>query len=183
MKTVFIYALKDPDTGQIRYVGASCAPQKRLVNHLKDRDKNHRTNWIRGLRFANMKPVLGILDEVSETEWQPAEAAYIQFYRERGCDLVNGTDGGGGGSLPGEKSPMFGKKHSLEARAKISAGNMGKPSAMLGKKLSPETCAKISASKKGNQSTLGQTQSPQTILKRRATWSFNRLLRICQPIE
>ena len=52
----------------------------------------------------------------------------------------------------GEKNPLFGKHHSSETCAKISAHHKAtgfKPPSQKGKKRSPETCANISAAKKG----------------------------------
>lgn len=176
MSNVFIYALKDPDTGQIRYVGASINPTKRFKQHLQSKETNHRAKWIKSLRMANLMPVLGHVDEVPEDYWQAVEAAYIQFYRNLGCDLVNGTDGGEGVSLPGEKHPrfgktgkkhpMFGKNHSFETRAR-----------MMGKKRSSETREKMSAARRGEKNPawgkpgtrLGKTCSPETIARMSAS--------------
>ena len=51
-KTTFIYALKDPRTNIIRYIGKANEPYKRYKKHLnKCRDKNtHKRNWINSLK-------------------------------------------------------------------------------------------------------------------------------------
>lgn len=137
---VFIYALKCPTTGQVRYVGKSKNPVRRFGSHLSraNKDCDHRSNWIRFLLSVGLKPKLEILDEVSETHWQQLEVAYIEFFREQGCDLVNGT-------LGGEDPPSWlGKKHSPETSAKQSARQ-------LGKKRSLEMRARLSASKHGKK--------------------------------
>jgi len=120
--TTFIYVLKDPTTGEIRYVGKTDNPVKRARTHLVDRNNNHRTCWIKSLLYLGLKPILEVIDEVPMTEWQAWEIAYVQFYSEEGCNLTNGTFGGDGwyptertrqkmseGKM-GEKNPMFGKK-------------------------------------------------------------------------
>ncbi len=47
-------------------------------------------------------------------------------------------------------SPMKGRKHTAEARARMSAGQLGRVGPWLGKKLSFETRAKISAATRAN---------------------------------
>jgi len=49
MKNTFIYALKDPITLEIRYIGKSNAPKERYTRHLreaKNKPNNHRLCWI-----------------------------------------------------------------------------------------------------------------------------------------
>lgn len=96
MKTTFIYALRDPRTDLIRYVGKADDPQKRLSVHLADKHRNHRTNWIKDLMINGLEPVLEIVDEVPFSEWPMWEVAYIENFRDLGYPLVNGTLGGEG---------------------------------------------------------------------------------------
>lgn len=212
MKTVFIYALKDPDTGQIRYIGKAENPARRLYFHLRHTGKNRKTNWIKNLRLGNISPVLVLVDEVSEEYWPQLECAYIQFYRECGCDLLNVTEGGDcGPMMRGERNPNFGKDFSSETRARMrDAGKRKKFStahcaniraAKLGKKFSPEHCANLSASltevcsdparrakmraqKMGALNpNFGKIRPQHARLKQRITTAFNRLLVICQEIK
>lgn len=129
MNTTFIYALKDPDTGQIRYVGATVNPKQRLYLHLsrarREKRNNPRLALLRSYQRGNLKPVLTILDEVPEPEWQQWEVAYIEYFRECGCDLVNSSPGGNGTGR-GVNSPSYGRKLSAEIRAKISAAHKGR---------------------------------------------------------
>lgn len=98
VETTFIYALKDPETGNCRYVGKSDNPKGRFSYHLhvKDRKPNHRTNWIAHLAAHGKRPVLEILDEVPKAQWQFWEREYIRIFRAIGFDLVNTTEGGEG---------------------------------------------------------------------------------------
>lgn len=154
MKTAFIYGLRCPLTGQIRYIGKAANPKKRLSVHLASKERCHRTNWIQSLTKQHVIPVLEIIAEVPETDWQFWERSYIRLYRGLGFDLVNSTDGGEGSLMFGEKNPMFGrlgeahpmfgKKHSSETCAKMSAAHKGR-------KLSPETCAKMSEARRGEK--------------------------------
>ena len=97
-KTTFIYALKDPRTNKIRYIGKANEPEKRYQNHInKCRDKNtHKRNWINNLRQEKLKPVLEILEEVQIDKWKDYEKMYIKKYINEGCDLMNYTEGGDG---------------------------------------------------------------------------------------
>ena len=51
----------------------------------------------------------------------------------------------------GEKAPMYGKHHTNETKAKMSAAHAGKNNPMYGKNHSEETCEKISAACKGKK--------------------------------
>lgn len=135
--TVFIYVLKDPRTGEIRYVGKAKNPRYRYYSHTSCREKNHRGNWIRALNAEGFRPVLEIIDEVLETDWPSWEAAYIEFFRDAGCALVNATNGGEGRCGPGGpcteerrqkvSAALKGVPKSTAHRAALSASKTGKP--------------------------------------------------------
>jgi hypothetical protein len=111
MKTT-LYALVDPRTGLVRYIGkTSKAPEERLHYHIKGskHKRCHREKWISMLIEMGLQPQLQIIDVV-EGNGSQAEMDLIKKYREMGCDLTNATDGGDG-------SPGY--KHTEESRAKI----------------------------------------------------------------
>lgn len=162
MDTTFIYGLNDPETGECRYVGKADDPKEALSRHLRDgrlKKKTHKSNWIQSLFDRNLSPILEILQEVPETEWELWERVWIKASREIGMNLTNFAAGGEGTSFPGKLNPMFGRKHSPETCAKISAaisgekheqfGKRGEQARRFGCKDSPETRAKKSAAKKG----------------------------------
>lgn len=138
MKTAFIYGLRCPLTGQIRYVGKCENPKIRFPAHLRSEESCHRGNWLRLLKAKGLQPVFEVLAKVPDDSWEFWERSYIRLYRCLGFDLVNGTEGGDGGrqtpdvcakisaSKTGEKNPMFGKKHSAETRTKQSESHKGK---------------------------------------------------------
>ena len=97
-ETTFIYALKDPRTNEIRYIGKANDPKERYSNHInKCRDKNtHKRNWINNLRQEKLKPILEILEEVPIDKWKEYEKMYIKKYIVEGCILMNYTEGGDG---------------------------------------------------------------------------------------
>lgn len=142
-ETTFIYALKEPDTGEIRYIGQTNNPHRRLITHSTTKEKCHRGNWIRALKKSGQKPILEIVDEAPYEFRDPIEAAYVQFFREQGCNLVNGTPGGDGvGS--GADHPNFGKKASVETRRKLSLASSGENNPNFGKVVSVATRKNIS---------------------------------------
>lgn len=131
---VTIYALIDPNDQQIRYVGKTKhCPEKRLQNHLYEKSKTHKCNWIKSLNGE--VPELLILDIVSENNWIFWEQYWISQCKSWGFKLTNATIGGEGGS---------GLKHSEERKQQIS--NMNK-----GRIISRETRLKISEGNKGKK--------------------------------
>jgi DNA polymerase-3 subunit beta len=101
MLYVFIYALSDPRTNQIRYIGKANNPYDRYSNHYNSsRDKNtHKRNWINNIRKEGLRPELIILDEVPKINWQYWEKFYISLFKSWGFDLVNYTGGGDGSTF------------------------------------------------------------------------------------
>jgi NUMOD3 motif len=138
-KPVSIYALKDPVTDEIRYIGWAITPGKRLMTHIavsrSGKEKNHRANWIRSLLARGLAPKLHII-ESGVTDFAEREIFWIAHYRALGCRLTNGTDGGEGmvGWIPsdetkqklstrmkGRKGFFTGGKHTESAKRKMSA--------------------------------------------------------------
>jgi hypothetical protein len=64
-KVVYIYLLIDPNTGDIRYVGATIRPKKRLDEHLRNKDKSHRTNWITSLKNKQTALLMIAMEQVN----------------------------------------------------------------------------------------------------------------------
>jgi len=97
MKYTYIYALKCPVSGDIRYIGKSNEPQRRYYAHMRT-DKaasSHKINWIQKLLREGLKPELVILEKVLISDWKSKERSYINEYREK-YNLTNYTDGGEG---------------------------------------------------------------------------------------
>lgn len=94
-KVVYIYALIDPNTQEIRYIGRSLNPLLRLNKHLynaKNIKKNstHCYCWIKGLLDNDQIPILQILEEVTEENWGEKEQYWINQF----TNLTNMIDGG-----------------------------------------------------------------------------------------
>lgn len=144
MKTTFIYALCEPGTRTVRYIGKADNVTRRFKKHLKssiDND-NHLGAWLRMLRSRGEIPNLVVLSEVLFETWKEEEIRYISAAKMLGMDLTNAVAGGGGCLSPSPETirrmseSHIGKSLPAEQRAKISA-------ALIGHSVSLETRAKI----------------------------------------
>ena len=102
-----IYALRCPVSGEIRYIGKSNDPQKRLYLHVFAAMRNyndHQTaRWLRTLQEQGVSPVLDVLIEVpAGDDWRPHERRLIAEALRSGCRLTNQTVGGEGVELLAE---------------------------------------------------------------------------------
>jgi len=95
MKT-FIYALAHPVTKEIRYIGKSNYPKRRLQEHhceYRYKGNTHKKNWIKSLLKEGLRAELVILEECEKSNWQEREKYWISVYKER---LTNSNEGGAG---------------------------------------------------------------------------------------
>jgi hypothetical protein len=155
-------------------------------------EKSHKATWLRTLFARGLAPSIQILETgVPFLAWQETEQWYIRASRMTGFSLTNICDGGEGslGFIPsletrmklseahkGRKCAPFsaehrakigatskGRKHSAEARARISAAVSGENHPNFGKHPSEETRVKMSLSKSGEKhSNFGKRRSPET---------------------
>ena len=101
MKKHYIYALIDPRDNKLKYVGYSVNPKRRLREHTNlikiNRRRNKAHNWCLHLYNNKMKPVMKILEICGSIEHGAKREDYwIRFFRKKGCDLKNTSDGGKG---------------------------------------------------------------------------------------
>lgn len=130
-RVAYIYALCEPDTGEIRYVGKTEKPQKRFKAHLEPGNLKNNTpknTWLKSLLSSGEMPRMQILEVVPADGWQEAEKWWIRLLRGQGVELKNCDDGGLGGENRQVKP---------ETRAKLSAFHTGK-AWNLGRKFSDE---------------------------------------------
>lgn len=137
-KSTIIYALIDPVTREVRYIGKTTVKLNvRFTSHLRDTRPSWKLNWLTALRNAGLKPEIGILEsmdgDVSLQQWQEAERFWISYLRFLGAKLTNLTSGGEG---------LSGHVFTPDHRKKIG-------DASRGIKRSPETCARMAESRKG----------------------------------
>lgn len=190
MKTTFIYALCEPDTEKIRYVGKSDRPKSRLSMHIHGSNgyRSHLGHWIKSLISRGLRPKLEVLDEVPHSQWQFWEREYIRVFRSIGLALVNTTDGGDAPpALAGDKNPMFGKPRTEECKKKLRAYS-GLNCKLTGRKMPASTCEKhrvaatgvpCSAEKRAkiSRSLTGGKRSKESVAKQIAARARNKSLR------
>lgn len=173
-----IYALIDPRTEQVRYVGQSSCGMKRPRMHsfasvLHKDGHTAKACWIRSLQQLGLEYRIAILDMLPEPAGlDELEQYWIARGRASGWPLLNHRAGGetGRGHYPSE-----------ETRRKIgeaSARNWRDPvyrqrvlAACRGVKRSAETRARMSEAQRGNtkgSKTKGRVVSPETRAKIRA---------------
>lgn len=193
-----IYCLYKTGTSEIRYIGKTRKElPARLYEHLRESrrgKKSPKCNWIRKVGY---KVSIKLIRVVSDN-WQTAEKQYIAAARSKGMRLLNIADGGNGASgesnyffgkrFVGPDNYMFGRTHTPESRALISASRpdmrgeknpmFGKPrpealkeklrAINKGKTHSPESKAKISNSMSGEKNPFfGKAHSEETRSKLR----------------
>lgn len=151
--TWFIYALKDPRTDDVRYVGRTTNLSRRKGLHVwnaRNRPDETRTNWIAELLAEGLRPTMETLETGAGAGYEEAEIHWISTYRARGFNLTNKTDGGDGFAGLVISEPMRAKlkaarakrePHSETTRALISAGNTGQ-------RRSAEFCERMAAKAK-----------------------------------
>lgn len=98
MKTdiAYIYALIDPRNEEVRYIGKSVDPIKRLYEHrsISKNDNSHKAKWIRKLHKLNLKPQMKILKICPLSDFIEYETYHIAQYDFN--RLVNSDRGGQG---------------------------------------------------------------------------------------
>ena len=97
MSKYIIYALQDPFTFEIRYIGKSCSGLKRIKRHFnfneQKNDKNkHKVNWINSL--TRLPNILIIQTLNSNKELIQAECYWIDYFRKQNSPLLNISNGG-----------------------------------------------------------------------------------------
>jgi hypothetical protein len=109
-----IYALQDPTTMEIRYIGRSCSGLVRPKQHTFPSSLKHpnpKNDWLRPLAAQGLKPTVIVLQEVeSASHLDAQEEHWIELALSFGWRLTNLTLGGPG---------LYGKKHSSETIAKM----------------------------------------------------------------
>ena len=160
----FIYALLDPSTKEVRYIGRTAISiERRFCEHLAPSQLqagSYKNNWIRSLLSKDLKPEPIALAEFSKdfSDLEQAETDYINLYRALGARLTNQKFGSSGAHpghikskdtkaeisarMMGQNNPMYGKKHSEETRRKISEKRKLHPGSLKGKKVRPEIIQK-----------------------------------------
>lgn len=127
MKTVFIYALCEPGTRTVRYIGKTNKLRRRYQEHLRlsITVKTHLGRWLASLSVA---PEMIVLSEVSCEESADEEIRFIAAARMLGMNLVNSSDGGDGCTNPSPETraklvAAANSPEALERQRKAALGN------------------------------------------------------------
>lgn len=95
-----IYALQDPETKQIRYIGKSTKGLKRPHEHKRAyslKAHTHKNNWIKSLFAKNLMYEIVVLEEnIEDNQLDTKEIYWIAYHKSINSPLTNGTDGGEG---------------------------------------------------------------------------------------
>lgn len=90
---ITIYALKDPRTDLICYIGQAANPQARLAQHCKELVFNFggtpKQEWITELYKLGLKPEMKVLKEVRPEIATETEYKMIKQYSDSGSELLN----------------------------------------------------------------------------------------------
>lgn len=146
MTIFYVYALIDPKTNQLFYIGKGKGDRLNRQLRLRENDSNRRKyHRIRRILEAGLSPIgIKLFDNLSEEEAFQHERRLIAEHGRIGIDpngiLTNLTEGGDG---------VAGHKHSDETKNHLRLLKQGKNNPNFGKARSEETCKRISDSNIG----------------------------------
>lgn len=95
---IYIYALVDPTTNEVRYVGKTKDLNVRMYQHCHPtlKDKSDKANWVRQLIAAGQTPQMLILEECTSQTWRATEQKWITHYCAINQKMTNIRKGGDG---------------------------------------------------------------------------------------
>jgi hypothetical protein len=170
-----IYALIDPRTSDVRYIGATTDVQRRLQEHLRREEARHCSRWIRSLLASGLSPRVWVFEVVGDG-WQAAERRWIQTFRDLGMATCNIADGGEGTSpgstkLAETRAKMSvaatrwqtGRKLPAEQRERMSTAQLKRYEDPNQRAFQAENLASVCAS--GGRAGKGKPKSPEHVEK------------------
>jgi hypothetical protein len=136
-----VYALIDPRTYDVRYIGKSSSMFKRA----RAKHSAHCWSWIKSLEKEGLVPVIKVLSfEDDHEECLKDEIHWIAFFRKIGADLTNIMDGGEGVTPGTKQSPEAIEKRVAKLRGRKRDPAIGKKisAALSGRRRITKTCPK-----------------------------------------
>lgn len=139
----YIYALRDPRDGRVRYVGKSVNPKARYGKHLREVRSTPKCRWIEELKAEGLKPELVLLHKCKHKDIIACERRWIAKHD----DLLNANPGGAGVPAGYKQSPEHVAKRMAHPHPRGFLGKQHAPDSPVrkghwtGKKLSPEHIA------------------------------------------
>lgn len=151
-----IYALKDPDTGDVRYIGKANDLKARIrVHRWEAKSSTLQTRKVRWLRSLDGDPIVKVLEVCTTENWAERERFWIKRFRRGGARLTNIADGG-------QTSPVEGRGHTEETKAKCRA-------AAIGNGATPPSRVGTAPWNKGTKGVMKPNDG--TFMKGRAAWN------------
>lgn len=101
MRLFTVYALTEPKSGAVRYIGCSLDVIARVRSHFSEINSCvtanlPKSNWIRGLLRRGLQPGCRVLEEhIPVAATADAESFWMQYFRSRGVKLLNLKPGTG----------------------------------------------------------------------------------------
>lgn len=119
----YIYALIDPCSEKVFYVGKTVQPlYRRLNEHIQETKRvaknSPRSQFIREILALRKKPLIRLLEEVDEADWREAEVRWAAYFTDGGTALLNVPCQLGNG---GTRSYIIELSPDIEARLGIVA--------------------------------------------------------------
>jgi hypothetical protein len=122
-QVIDIYALCEPDSGRVRYVGKSVNAATRFKEHLNNSRKHTRVgHWIQSLAGI---PELRVLCQCANADWESVEREVISQYREDHQDLLNICDGGLSPDLKSARANGAAHKHRKDKHLFVHIRRLG----------------------------------------------------------
>ena len=89
----YIYILKCPLSGSVRYVGESVHPLERYDQHTTEKANTYKARWISKLKRNNLLPEMEVVESCPKSIAKEREGFWIDFYNSKVTNLTN-TGGG-----------------------------------------------------------------------------------------
>jgi hypothetical protein len=161
---VFIYALVDPRTDEIRYIGKTNNLLVRYTHHVGPAANVSCTSWVRELIALGLAPDIQIISEPDISTWEEVERDTIEKYSKitRLLNISSGGDGdkGGRGCYPSTIEKLrvanIGRKMTPEARKKMSDAKRGAGTYNYGKHLTETHKQHLKESQTGEKSIMSK---------------------------
>lgn len=182
MKT-HIYALSDPETGEVFYVGKThISLADRLSCFIRDTARKDKQKWVEDLAKRGLKPAIESIEtfDAKVDDWEERERFWIAYFRFLGFRLCNLSRGGKSGTLGVKhaeewKANARQRKHTEEFKEHLRKLNTGKkmsPAAidkLRTRTFTPIHRQRLSESQRGNKKGIGHvvTEAHKEILRAR----------------
>jgi len=99
MRYNYIYALIDPRTNKVKYIGRSSNPQERWLAHFSEKTNEKKYKWMQELKAANLIPEIKILERCEYKDSSIKELVWIKKHKDTILNLKTEYKGNGS-SLP-----------------------------------------------------------------------------------